>query len=106
MNLFRKNKMIDDEEMIDGKVIVNIDVRRLDRKLRKIKIVVVATWTCDTVFKAEYEAEVKNDYQAVTEAQAIAELFCKHSDYVITSVDTTGPDLVLPTIKMSSVRAR
>jgi hypothetical protein len=94
MSLFRKKTdIIKDSPNVSGKVIVNIDVRRQDRQTRKIKIVVVATWANETLFKAEYSSIAKNDMQAVNEAQTIAEAFCKHENYVITSIETTGADL-------------
>lgn len=94
MRLFgRKGEIVEDRPETSGKVIVNIDVRRLDRIRRRVKIVVAATWAAETLFKAEYETEVKNDVQAVTQARMVAETFCRHEDYIITSVDTTGADL-------------
>lgn len=104
MRLFgRKGEIVEDRPETSGKVIVNIDVRRLDRIRRRVKIVVAATWEVKTLFRAEYETEAKNDVQAVTQARIIAETFCKHEDYIITSVDTTGADLpVIRTVTSSS----
>lgn len=90
MRLFRREG---DRPEINGKVVVNIDVRRVDRQTRKVKIIVAATWAAETLFKAEYNSEVKNDLQAVEQARIIAEAYCKHEDYVISSVDITGADL-------------
>lgn len=94
MRLLRKEK---DQPDVSGKVVVNIDVRRVDRQTRKVKIIVAAMWASNTLFKAEYSSAAKNDMQAVNEAQFIAENFCKHEDYIITSVETTGANL--PVIK-------
>lgn len=104
MRLFgRKGEITEDRPESDGRVIVNIDVRRVDRIRRRVKIVVAATWAAETLFKAEYNTESRNDLQAVTQARIIAETFCKHEDYIITSVDTTGADLpVIRTVTSSS----
>lgn len=94
MRLFSKTGgIVEDRPETSGKVIVNIDVRRIDRTKRRVKIIVAATWAAETLFRAEYETESRNDVQAVTQARIIAETFCKHEDYIITSVDTTGAEL-------------
>lgn len=93
----KKGSIEDASEETSGKVIINIDIKRLDRIKRKVKIIVAATWASETLFKAEYETESLNDLHAATEAQVIAETFCKHENYIVSKVDVTGADM--PVVK-------
>lgn len=96
MKLF--GKKAEQDEDISGVVVAHITVKRLDRKQRKVKIIVAATWQREkTLFKSEYTTEVSSDMSAAINARQIIDMYCQSNDYIIDGVTTTGADL--PTVR-------
>ncbi|WP_269409615.1 hypothetical protein [Lentibacillus daqui] len=111
MGLFGKGKdkgriTVDQPEM-DGKVIVNIKIKPVDRFQTEVKTVIVEQQTGETVYRSKYvEKGSKTEYHAYVRAEQIAKQFCRNENYIPNIVSNNLEDDGMPKIKTTEKRSR
>lgn len=99
----QKGKFEEIDEEADGKVIVNIQVERINRKEREVQIKVFDRGREENVFKADYVSR-QSEAHAHSSAQEMVKRYTRENDYVI-DVETTNVEL--PTVQtLTNKRSR
>ncbi|GGH72714.1 hypothetical protein GCM10010978_09890 [Compostibacillus humi] len=101
---FAKKDGAFDDETMDGLVRAFVEIKRVDRTKRKVKMTITDCGTGKTVYKAEYYTAVKTDFAAYNNACDDAKQVIKRENYVL--YGEIGTNVELPVIITASRRMR
>lgn len=99
--MFRKAKPTPDDS---GQVNAYVEIKRLDRAKRKVKIVVASLDSGKTVFKATYETTAKTDFYCFNVASDFIKSYVDSENYIIN--DRIATNIELPTVTTAKTRMR
>lgn len=105
MRLFASNKdRAEIDEDMAGLVRARVEIKRLDRNTRHVKVVIVDCQSGKTVYKSDYQTKATTDYFAYNHAVDELKQVIKREDYIL--FDAVSTNIELPSIVTSSKRMR
>ena len=103
MKLFGSKVFQPSEPEMDGKVLIRINVEKIDRKQRKVSIKINERIDGELVFSATYQTD-KAERPSYYFAEDIVKNYCKENDWIIDGGISTN--VSLPYVGMSRKRMR